>query len=94
MRVTVHLPEVLRARAGGTARLEVELNGSTTLDDLLDELAASHPAVERQLRDESRTLRRYVNFYLAGEECRALDGAATVLTDGQEVRVVPSVAGG
>lgn len=94
MRITVHLPAMLRPRADGAARLEFDLDGATTLDDLLDEIALRHPALERRLRDESRALRRYVNFYLAGEECRSLDGAATTLTDGQEVRVVPSVAGG
>ncbi len=94
MRVTVHVPEVLRGQTQGAARVELDVDGGKTLGDALDEIAALHPALERRLRDETRALRRYVNFYLDGEECRSLEGAATALTEGAEVRVVPSVAGG
>ena len=46
-----------------------------------------------QLR-ERRELRRYVNFYVGEEECPRLDGAATELSDGDEIHIIPSVAGG
>lgn len=94
MRVTVLLPEVLRASAGGAARVDVEVTASSTLTGVLDVLAVQHPRLERRLRDEQRALRRYVNFYLDGEECRALNGPATEVAEGAEIRVVPSVAGG
>lgn len=94
MRVTVFLPQVLRANAGGAARIDVDVNGARTLGNVLDEVAVQHPALERRLRDERRALRRYVNFYLDGAECRGLGGADTQLADGAEVRIVPSVAGG
>lgn len=94
MSITVKLPQTLRGTAGGVTSVRVDTPRETTLAGLLDELAGSHPALERRLRDETRTLRRYVNFYIDGEECRALNGPATPLRDGDEVRVVPSVAGG
>lgn len=94
MRIRVMLPQVLRASADGASRIDVEVGESATLGGVLDELAARHPALERRLRDETRALRRYVNFYLDGEECRRLDGVSTSLADGVEVRVIPSVAGG
>ena len=93
MRVTVVLPRLLREHAGGCLRLEVE-PAEATLAGVLDVLGARHPAVERRLRDEAGGLRRHVNFYLDGEECRWLDGAGSAVRDGTEIRVIPSVAGG
>ena len=94
MRVTVLLPGVLRAQAGGEAQLAVEVAEPATLGSLLDVLAQRYPALERRLRDERAALRRYVNFYVDGEECRHLGGADLVLTDPAEVQIIPSVAGG
>jgi molybdopterin converting factor small subunit len=94
MRVTVQLPQMLRASADGAATVEIDIQGSATLGAVLDALAARHPKLERRLRDEQRGLRRYVNFYLDGEECRGLDGPETTVSEGTEIRVVPSVAGG
>ncbi|NYH76705.1 molybdopterin converting factor small subunit [Actinopolyspora biskrensis] len=93
-RVTLRLPRMLHANAGGVGSLRVTLTDGGTLGSLLNELARTRPALERKLRDEAGTLRRHVNFYVDGEECRALRGIDTVLRDGGEVRVVPSVAGG
>ncbi|GAA2799327.1 ubiquitin-like small modifier protein 1 [Saccharopolyspora taberi] len=94
MLVTVVLPAVLRPSAGGAPRVDLDLGAAATLSAALDALGERHPALERRLRDESGELRRYVNFYLDGEECRNLDGSATVLAEGAEIRVIPSVAGG
>ncbi|MEQ0558850.1 ubiquitin-like small modifier protein 1 [Amycolatopsis sp. NEAU-NG30] len=94
MRITVLLPGPLREKAGGESRVEVEVAEPATLGAVLDVLADRYPALERRLRDEQAGLRRYVNFYVDGEECRRLDGAATVLRDAAEVHVIPSVAGG
>jgi sulfur-carrier protein len=93
-RVTVLLPGVLREKAGGESRLTVEVGGSATLGALLDVLAKEHPALERRLRDEQAGLRRYVNFYINGEECRFSGGSEAALPDDAEVQIIPSVAGG
>lgn len=94
MHVTVILPGVLRERASGQSKLSVEVAEPATLGGLLDELAKQYPALERRLRDEQAGLRRYVNFYIDGEECRYRNGADTVLHDATEVQIIPSVAGG
>ncbi|GHG10402.1 MULTISPECIES: ubiquitin-like small modifier protein 1 [Amycolatopsis] len=94
MRITVLLPGTLREKAGGEARLDVEVAEPATLGALLDALAERYPALERRLRDEQAGLRRYVNFYVDGEECRRRDGPATVLREDAEVQIIPSVAGG
>ena len=94
MRVTVLLPGVLRAKADDQAKLDVEVAEPATLGALLDVLADRYPALERRLRDEQAGLRRYVNFYVDGEECRFSGGPDTVLRDAAEVQIIPSVAGG
>lgn len=94
MLVTLLLPRMLRELAGGVDRLEVEVADDATVGALLDVVGARYPLLERRLRDERRALRRYVNVYVGGEECRQLNGADTVLGDGAEVQVIPSVAGG
>jgi sulfur-carrier protein len=94
MDVTVRLPATLRQRAADQATVDVDVPAEATLADLLDVLAARYPGLERRLRDESGRLRRYVNFYVDGEECRRLDGAATPLREVAEVQIIPSVAGG
>jgi molybdopterin converting factor small subunit len=94
VKVTVHLPGVLRPAAANQSTMDIELAGAATLHDLLNTLAAEYPGLDRRLRTEQRELRRYVNFYIGDEECRRLNGPATVLTDGTTVQIIPSVAGG
>lgn len=94
MHVTVRLPATLRQRADDQPTVDISLPAEATLADVLDVLAERYPGLERRLRDESGRLRRYVNFYVDGEECRYLDGARTPLRDAVEIHIIPSVAGG
>jgi len=94
VKITVRLPGALRPRAEDQSTLDVKVPDRATLADLLDVLAAEYPALERRLRDERRQLRRYVNFFVDGEECRHLGGAAASLRGAAEVQIIPSVAGG
>jgi molybdopterin synthase sulfur carrier subunit len=89
---TVLVPGVLRPEAGGLAHLQVAADG--TLRAVLDEIAARWPRLERRLRDESGALRRYVNVYVDGEDCRRSGGLDTPVPAGAEIQVLPSVAGG
>jgi molybdopterin converting factor small subunit len=94
VRVLVLIPGPLRQTADNQAKVEVDLPEQATLGTLLDHLAARYPLLDRRLRDEREGLRRYVNFYVDGEECRRLSGADTRLTPDTEVQILPSVAGG
>ena len=94
MTVTVRLPGVLAAEAGGQTMIEQEATVALTLGAVLDRIGASWPLLDRRLRDERGELRRYVNVYVDGEECRRLDGLRTPVSDRAEILVVPSVAGG
>ncbi|MEU8299563.1 MoaD/ThiS family protein [Micromonospora sp. NPDC048909] len=90
--VTVLLPGPLRGEAGGAGRLTVAAAGSLRV--VLDELAVSWPRLARRIRDERGELRRYVNVYVDGEDCRHVGGLEAPVPDGAEVQVLPSVAGG
>ena len=95
--ITILVPAALRSEAGGAAKLTVASpvpSAPGTLGDLLDEVAEAWPRLERRIRDEQGRLRRYVNIYVDGEDCRTMAGMATAVPDGAEVQVLPSVAGG
>ena len=93
MSVTVRIPGVLRTEAGGQASVEVS-DDQTTLAAVFDEIATRWPLLERRIRDEHGGLRRYVNIYVDGEECRRLDGLGTPVSERSEILIIPSVAGG
>ena len=93
MTVQVVLPGVLADLAGGRRELAVEAGGGT-LADLLDTLAGQHPLLARRIRDEAGQIRRFVNVYVDGDDVRFAQGLATVLPDGTQVHVLPSIAGG
>ena len=90
--VTVLLPGVLRTEAGGARTVTVEAAGS--LRAVLEEIATRWPRLERRIRDEQGQLRRYVNVYVDGDDCRLGGGLETPVRDGAEIQILPSVAGG
>jgi len=89
--VVVRLPSTLADVAGGARELEV---GAGLLGEVLDAVAAQHPVLGRRLRDETGTIRRYVNVYVDGADVRDTGGLAARVADGSVVEVLPSVAGG
>ncbi|MFC7550600.1 MoaD/ThiS family protein [Plantactinospora sp. GCM10030261] len=91
--VTVLIPAALRPDSGGERRLDLPV-GAGTLAAVLDQLAAGWPRLHRRLRDEQGQLRRYVNIYVDGEDCRRVGGLATPVPADAEVQILPSVAGG
>jgi sulfur-carrier protein len=91
MGVTVKLPTQLRAVAGGAA--EASAAGST-VGEVLEGLYAEHPELRERLTEPSGELRRFVNVYKAGEDIRFLDGLETPVDEGEELTILPAVAGG
>jgi molybdopterin synthase sulfur carrier subunit len=93
--VNVLIPSLLRPVTGGQEelRLDVEAAGAT-LADLLDAIGAQYPVFNRRVRDETGSLRRFVNIYLDGDDVRRLDGLKTRVAAGSEVMVIQSVGGG
>jgi molybdopterin synthase sulfur carrier subunit len=92
--VTVLVPGALRSETGGQGRLSIPVAAGGTLRQVLDAVAASHPRLARRIRDEQGVLRRYVNVYVDGEDCRRLADQDTPVAAGAEIQVLPSIAGG
>lgn len=91
MPVTVRIPQPLRNLTGDKSTVSA---AGSTLATLVSELEASYPGIRERLLDDSGGLRRFVNVYVNGDDVRFLDGLATTLADGDEVSIVPAVAGG
>jgi sulfur-carrier protein len=91
MAITVKIPSQLRVAAGGAAEAEVQ---GTTVGEALDALFEQHGDLRERLSDEGGGLRRFVNVYVGDEDIRFGDGLDTPVSDGDEVRILPAVAGG
>lgn len=91
MSVTVKLPTQLRAAAGGAATVEAD---GATVAAVLDGVYAQHPELRERIAGADGELRRFVNVYVGGEEIRHLDGLGTAVGAGDEVQILPAVAGG
>ena len=91
MAMLVRIPTPLRALTRGAA--EVQAAGDT-VGDLIENLEKSYAGLRTRLLDEAGELRRFVNIYIREEDIRFLDGLKTTLKDGDEVSIVPAIAGG
>ena len=91
MAVKVLIPTPLQKFTQDKATVECE---GTTVNELLDSLEQNCPGIKARLCDDQGQLRRFVNFYVNSEDIRFLDGANTALKEGDEVSIVPAVAGG
>jgi molybdopterin synthase sulfur carrier subunit len=91
MSVLVRIPTPLRRITSGQAQVEL---ASATMGELVENLDASFPGFKERLLDENGELRYFVNLYLNGEDVRFLQGLETTINSGDEVSIVPAVAGG
>lgn len=90
MAITVRIPTPLRTLTGGAESVEVQGNN---VRELVENLEAGHPGMRERLMDD-KGVRRFVNLYVGEEDIRFLDGLETELKDGDEVSIVPAIAGG
>ena len=91
MAVTVRIPTPLRRITNGVDKVSVD---GPNLRSVIDSLNKAHPGIKDRLCDESGELRHFVNVYLNGEDVRYLQGLNTATKTGDEVSIVPAVAGG
>jgi molybdopterin synthase sulfur carrier subunit len=91
MAIKLRIPTPLRQLAGGASELSVE---GSTVSEVLTALERAHPGFHERIYDERGEVRRFVNIYVGGEDIRFLNGVETPVTEGQEVSIVPAVAGG
>lgn len=90
MAIEVRIPTILRTYTDGAKA--VDGNGDT-LQALIDDLEGNHPGIKERLV-ESGDLRRFVNVYINDEDVRFMGGLDAELSDGDQVVVLPAVAGG
>jgi sulfur-carrier protein len=91
MAITVHIPTALRRHTGDTAKFSCS---AADLNDLFSQLDTQFPALKPHLRDENGQVRRFLNIYVNEEDIRFLGGNGYTFKDGDEVLLVPSIAGG
>ena len=90
MAIEVRIPTILRSYTGDQKAVSAS---GTTLSALIDDLDAHHPGIKERLIEDS-ALRRFVNVYVNDEDVRFIGGLDAALSDGDQVVVLPAVAGG
>lgn len=91
MPVTVRIPTPMRKFTG--EKETVAAQGST-VKAVIDDLLSKHPGLKERVCDESGSLRRFVNVFLNDEDIRFQDGPNTPVKDGDELSIIPAIAGG
>jgi MoaD family protein len=87
----IHIPTPLRQYVGKQASVEVP---GTTVGEAMSALVAQHPDLRKHLYTEEGKLRAFVNLYVNDEDIRYLHKEATALKEGDNISIVPSIAGG
>ena len=91
MAVTVRIPTPLQRLTNGQAQVQCE---GTTVSELLNDLEKRHPGIKERICDEQGKLRRFVNVFVNEEDIRFLQGDQTAVKSGDEVSIIPAIAGG
>jgi molybdopterin synthase sulfur carrier subunit len=89
--VTVYIPTPFRRATGNRDRLQIS---AQDVGVLLDEIERAHPALKGLVRDPQGEVHAHVNVYVNSEAIDALQGLGTRLKDGDEVTIIPALAGG
>jgi molybdopterin synthase sulfur carrier subunit len=91
MAVTVYIPTPFRRATNNRDRVEV---AAPSVERLLDELEDSYTGLRGLVRNESGEVHHHINIYVNSEAIESLDGLGTPLKDGDEVSIIPALAGG
>jgi len=87
----IHIPTPLRQYVGKQATVDVP---GATVGEAMNALVAQHPDLKNHLYTDDGKLRAFVNLYVNDEDIRYLQKGATALADGDNISIVPSIAGG
>jgi len=91
MSVHVRIPTPLRRFTGGAE--EVSATG-VTVAALVEDLERNHPGLKERICDEGGKVRRFVNIFVNGDDIRFLNNLETAIKAGDEISIVPAIAGG
>ena len=89
--IKVRIPTPLRPMTGG--KNEVEIAGNT-VEQIIENIGSAHPGIKERICDEQGEVRRFINIYVNEEDIRFLIGKDTPLKDGDQVSIIPAIAGG
>lgn len=89
--VSVLIPTPLRGFTAGEGRVVV---AGASVAEVLDALETEYPGIGDRLRDDSGQIRRFVNVFVNGRNVRDLEGGDTALSPGDELGIIPAMAGG
>ena len=91
MAIEVRIPPILRTYTDGEKAVTAK---GESIGALIDDLDSSHPGIKGRLLDDQGDLRRFVNVYVNDEDVRFIGGLEAEVSDGDQVVVLPAVAGG
>ncbi len=89
--VKVRIPTPLRPLTGGKGEVETQ---AVDIQSMIDSLNGQFPGLKGRICDEAGEIRRFVNIYLNEEDIRFLSGKETLIKDGDQISIVPAIAGG
>ena len=91
MAIKVRIPTPLQKITGNQAEVDIQ---ASNVKQLIDVLEKNHPGIKDRLCDSNGKVRRFINVYLNEEDIRFLKQEETALKDGDEISIVPAIAGG
>ncbi len=91
MSIRVRIPTPLRKLTGDKG--EIEAKGSN-ISELIEDINNKHPGIKERIYDDTGEIRRFINIYVNEEDIRFIDGNKTAVRDGDEVSIIPAIAGG
>ena len=91
MAITVRVPAPLQKLTQNQAEIEAS---ATNIKELIEDLEKNFPGIKERICDEAGKVRRFINIYVNEEDVRFLQRDETPLKDGDEVSIIPAIAGG
>lgn len=91
MAIKVRIPTPLRKLTGDKDVVQAE---ATSIQGVIEDLEKNYPGMKERICDEKGELRRFVNLYLNDEDIRFAQGRQTPVKDGDEISIIPAIAGG
>ncbi|MBI3354115.1 MAG: MoaD/ThiS family protein [Nitrospirae bacterium] len=91
MPVKVRIPTPLRRITANQGEVDAE---GVTIGGLIEDLEKKYPGLKERLCDETGAIRRFVNIYINEEDIRFMQGKDTSVKDGDEISIIPAIAGG
>ena len=91
MAVKVRVPTPLMKLTDNQSEVTAE---GVTISEILNNLESQFAGIKERICDENGTPRRFINIYLNEEDIRFLDGESTAVKDGDEISIIPAIAGG